>query len=64
MRWRRANAQLKGCAGSPNPYSPLRVWTLVNPFDGAAIHGAVRPHPDIDEQRIALLAGLLDNAYG
>lgn len=50
--------------GIPDETLGLLVLTLINTFDGAAIHGAVRPHPDIDEQRIALLAGLLDKAYG
>jgi hypothetical protein len=32
---------------------------LINTFDGAALVGAVLPHPDIEKHRIQLLLSLL-----
>jgi len=40
------------------------VATLMNTFDGAAILNAVLPQPELSAQKIALIAALLNDAYG
>ena len=40
------------------------VATLMNTFDGAAILNAVLPQPELNAQKIALIAALLNDAYG
>ncbi len=53
---------LPGAEGFPEETFPAIVAVLTNVFDGAAIVGAVLPQPDIDEQRIPVLAALLSAA--
>ncbi|WP_134427307.1 TetR/AcrR family transcriptional regulator [Mycobacterium ulcerans] len=53
---------LPGAEGFPEEIFPAIVAVLTNVFDGAAIVGAVLPQPDIDEQRIPVLAALLSAA--
>ncbi|RFZ35814.1 HTH-type transcriptional regulator BetI [Mycobacterium marinum] len=53
---------LPGAEGFPEETFPAIVALLTNVFDGAAIVGAVLPQPDIDEQRIPVLAALLSAA--
>ncbi|AXN43760.1 HTH-type transcriptional regulator BetI [Mycobacterium marinum] len=53
---------LPGAMGFPEETFPAIVALLTNVFDGAAIVGAVLPQPDIDEQRIPVLAALLSAA--
>jgi AcrR family transcriptional regulator len=43
----------------PEETFPVLVALLINTFDGAALVGAVLPHPDIEKHRIQLLLSLL-----
>jgi AcrR family transcriptional regulator len=53
-----------GVENVPEETLAALVATLINTFDGAAMLRAVVPHPELDAQQIALLASLLDQAYG
>lgn len=55
---------LPGAENVPQETLVALVATLLNTFDGAAIVRAVVPAPEIDAQQIALLASLLNQAYG
>jgi len=50
---------LPGIDKFPGDKFAALVATLTNTFDGAAIVRAVLPHPELEEQRIGLLAELL-----
>ncbi|MFZ0833640.1 MAG: TetR/AcrR family transcriptional regulator [Mycobacterium sp.] len=55
---------LPGSEGVPDKTLGVLVATLINAFDGAALLRAVRPQPELDAQRVALLASLLNESYG
>ncbi len=55
---------LPGSESVPEKTLGVLVATLINAFDGAALVRAVRPQPELDAQRVALLASLLNEAYG
>lgn len=55
---------LPGSESVPEETLGVLVATLINAFDGAAIVRAVRPQPELDAQRVALLASLLNKVYG
>ncbi len=50
---------LPGADGFPEDLFPVVVAMLTNTFDGAALVRAVLPQPDIEAQRIPLLARML-----
>ncbi|ORB86313.1 TetR family transcriptional regulator [Mycobacterium kansasii] len=50
---------MPGAENFPEETFPAAVALLTNVFDGAAIVRGVLPQPEIEEQRIALLAALL-----
>lgn len=58
---------VRGLPGServPDELLGVLMLTLINAFDGAAIVHAVQKDPKRDEQRITLLASLLNDKYG
>jgi len=55
---------LPGSESVPEQTLGVLVATLINAFDGAALLRAVRPQPELDAQRVALLASLLNEVYG
>lgn len=55
---------LPGSESVPEKTLGVLVATLINAFDGAALVRAVRPQPELDAQRVALLASLLNEVYG
>jgi AcrR family transcriptional regulator len=55
---------LPGSESVPDKTLGVLVATLINAFDGAALVRAVRPQPELDTQRVALLASLLNESYG
>jgi hypothetical protein len=54
---------LPGAEGFSEQTFPVLVALLTNVFDGAAIVRGVLPEPDIEEQRIQLLAALITRAF-
>lgn len=54
---------LPGADSIPEDVFPALVAVLTNTFDGAALVRAVLPQPEIEAQRIALLASLLSGMY-
>lgn len=54
---------LPGADSVPEEHFPALVAVLTNTFDGAALVRAVLPQPEIEAQRIALLASLLSGMY-
>jgi AcrR family transcriptional regulator len=55
---------LPGVEGLSDETLLTLVATLMNTFDGAAILSAVLPQPELNAQKIALIAALLNDAYG
>ena len=55
---------LPGVEGLSDETLLTLVATLMNTFDGAAILNAVLPQPELSAQKIALIAALLNDAYG
>ena len=55
---------LPGAEGLSDETLLTLVATLMNTFDGAAILNAVLPQPELNAQKVALIAALLNDAYG
>jgi hypothetical protein len=55
---------LPGVEGLSDETLLTLVASLMNTFDGAAILNAVLPQPELNAQKIALIAALLNDAYG
>ncbi|ORW01319.1 TetR/AcrR family transcriptional regulator [Mycobacterium kyorinense] len=54
---------LAGADSIPEDAFPALVAVMTNTFDGAALVRAVLPQPEIEAQRIGLLASLLNGMY-
>lgn len=54
---------LPGADSIPEDVFPALVAVMTNTFDGAALVRAVLPQPEIEAQRIGLLASLLNGMY-